>query len=464
MSVRRSLIVLAAIALLLPVVVSVVNANQAVSEQASRQATISNLETYTVQPGHAELTVSALGAVEADEVTDLSFTVSGRVESIFVAEGDYVLAGDPILMLENEAEQIAYSQAILNLEIAHHQYEDTAEVDQDDIRVAEASVQAAWGAYQAVDDLVTEDDIRAAELRYQAAQQALLTAEQARRVANIDENGIALLDAQIGEAGFELEIARLELEELRTANQGQLGAAYASVMQAQQSLEQVRSGSDIHDLERARLRIDAELTDLANAEDAFYDTILTAPYDGVVSQLDVEMGQVVTAGTRIAQVTDVEPLHLEAEIDEVDISQVNEGMIASIEIDALDDLQLPGELIEIAPQGENRGGLVNYEVELDFTETHPELRAGMTAEAFVVIESREDVLVVPNAFIRRDRSDATRGFVSALNADGTLREIEVEMGLRGDDFTEILGGLRQGDQIARDLSGIDNTTNLFGGE
>lgn len=461
MSVRRSLIVLAILALALPVIVSAVTANQAATEQAQRQEAVANLERYIVEPGRVELTVSARGRIEADEVTDLSFTQSGQIHTLFVAEGDYVLAGEPLVMLDNEMEQIAYSRSVLNLEVAHLRFTDTREVDLDDVRVAEARVQAARSAYQAVDDLVTDDDVRAAELRYQQAEQALIAATQARRVASIDANGIALLDAQIGEASFNMEIARLQLEELRGSNRGELGAAAAGITQAEQELERVRAGATEFQLERAQINIADALTNVQQAEEDFYDTIIVAPFDGVVSRLDVELGQIVNPGELIVQMTDITPLHMEGQVDEVDISEVGEGMTARVEIDPLDDLPIQGEVSDIAPQGRSVNGIVNYDVDFDLTEENPDVRAGMTAEAFIVVESADNVLVVPNAFIRRNLSDSSAGAVSTLNPDGTLREIEVEIGLRGDDFTEVRAGLSEGDLIVRDLSGIDNTTSFF---
>lgn len=91
MSVRRSLIVLTLITLLLPVVVLAVRANQPAAEPHT-----STLQTMTVSPGLVEVTVSALGRVEADRETRLSFTSSGRAAEVTVRTGDAVQEGDPL--------------------------------------------------------------------------------------------------------------------------------------------------------------------------------------------------------------------------------------------------------------------------------------------------------------------------------------------------------------------------------
>lgn len=464
MSVRRSLLILAILAIVIPLVVTLVSASQISNQQAEQAAFAEALQTHPVEMGRVERVVEALGSVEADEVVDLRFARSGRIADVFVKEGDYVDAGTPIAMLENESEIIAYEQALTNLTIAELRYLDTADVDEDDIRIAEAAVQSALGAYQAVQDRVTDEDIAAAELRYQETVEAFRAAEEARRNAGgLNREGIDMLDARIGEASFNMEIARLEVEELRNANEGELGAAYGRVVQAQRQLDQVRAGADEFDLARREVDILEAEASIDDAREAFDDTILLAPFAGYVSAMDVEVGQVVDPGTRIVEMTDVTPLVVEADIDEVDIRDVSVGMPARIEVDALDDQEFAATLDYVAPEGRDVGSVVNYEVEFTLIDQDPAIRAGMTADANVVLEIREDVLVVPNRFVRRDPRDETRGVVSLLEADGTLTEREVALGLRGDANTEIVSGLTVGETVAIDPDNVNNVTSFFGG-
>jgi multidrug efflux pump subunit AcrA (membrane-fusion protein) len=91
-------------------------------------------------------------------------------------------------------------------------------------------------------------------------------------------------------------------------------------------------------------------------------------------------------------------------------------------------------------------------VRVRLDDADPHVRMGMTAEATAVVESRQNVLVIPNQYIRLDRV-LDKAYVSVPEPDGTLREIEVTLGLQGQDTSEIVAGLREGNVIAVRLGG-----------
>jgi HlyD family secretion protein len=101
---------------------------------------------------------------------------------------------------------------------------------------------------------------------------------------------------------------------------------------------------------------------------------------------------------------------------------------------------------------------VNYDVELTIDADDPRVRVGMTAEANIIADQRENVLVIPNLYIRLDRS-ADRAFVNILR-DGVVEEVEVQLGLQGQDASEVISGLREGDVIVVDTSG-DGLSSFF---
>jgi multidrug efflux pump subunit AcrA (membrane-fusion protein) len=103
---------------------------------------------------------------------------------------------------------------------------------------------------------------------------------------------------------------------------------------------------------------------------------------------------------------------------------------------------------------------VSYDVKLLLDDIDNRVRDGMTAEAAVIVEARNDVLVVPNIYIRLDRRNE-QAFVNVLKEDGTLEEVEVDLGLQGQDNSEVLAGLSAGDVVALDLAG--DAFSLFGG-
>jgi HlyD family secretion protein len=122
-----------------------------------------------------------------------------------------------------------------------------------------------------------------------------------------------------------------------------------------------------------------------------------------------------------------------------------------VQLDALPRVSLPALLEQIALVGRNDGGIVSYDVKVTLDSSDPRARVGMTAEATIVVEERKDVLLIPNLYIRLDRQ-TDQAYVNVLRDDGSVEEVEVTLGLRGQETSEVLSGLREGDLILIDLS------------
>jgi HlyD family secretion protein len=462
MGVRRSLILLAIFSVLIPVGAFLMASQQAAKEEADRIETLEAMQTYSVQRGTVYVTVPAVGSIRADQVADLSFLASGQIESVLVKDGDYVEAGTPLIQLKNRAQVIRFGQANLNYESAVRQYEDLTTIDENDVLVAEANVQSAKGQYSGVASAVSPETLEAAELQYQQALVAVDGAQKARQNASptLSDESLALLDAGIGEATFNAEIARLKVEELKTSNYGELGAAGARINQAEQQLAQVQAGASEFELAQAQITVDQAEMQLDQAQLNYDRTIMTAPFSGIVSGLSVEVGQRIGAGVPLLQLVDVAPMTLEGSIDEVDLSKVSQGMAAQVEMDALPNVLLDAQISQLAPSGTTQNGLVSYEINLQLNTVDNHIRPGMTAQANIIVQQEADVVLVPNRFIQIDRATGKTS-VNILTADGTMQPREVTVGLRGDDYTEIQSGLRVDETVA--FLPQRASTNPFGG-
>lgn len=457
MSVRRSIMLLTLLMFGVPVFVFGGPASQTDAEAAQ------SLQTYTVQRSDVFVDVSAVGSIDSVQAIRLNFTTAGRVNEVLVQPSDYVVAGDVLVRLEGESSQIAYEQAEIALSLAEIQLAKLSEpVSEDQVEIAQANLDSAWGAYTSLQNSVSSEDIRAAELRYQQALEAQRAAEAQRTEPLYDDRqaSIDLREAQIGAASFNTEIVRLQLESLQQgAGNAELGAAYARVIQAQRELERVQVGPQPTEIERAEiavaqaeLRLERAATDVAALE-------LTAPFDGVVAAVNAEMGSVVGQGIPVVEMVDVSTLTLTVNVDEIDIRQIAEGMSAKVSLDALPSVELPAVIDQIALIGQNEGGIVSYDVRVLLNESDPRVRVGMTAEASIVVEERRDTLVVPNFYIRLDRRTG-KAFVNTLDDDGEVQEVEIVLGLQGRDSSEVLSGLEVGDVIVVDLAG--DRFSLFG--
>jgi HlyD family secretion protein len=463
MSVRRSLILLTLVSVLLPVGVFLISSQQEAHQEANRIQTLEAMQTYTVQQGTVLITVPAIGAIRAQQVADVSFLVSGQVAEILVHDGDFVEAGTPLIQLKNRAQVIRFNQANLNYETAVRQYQDLTTVDENDLKIAEANVQSAKAQYSGIANAVSPETIQSAQLQYDQALIALDGAQKARQNASptLTEESIALLDANVGEATFNAEIVRLRLEDLQSSNSGELGAAAARIHQAEQQFAQVQAGASQFEFDQAQVTIDQAQMQLDQAQLNYDRTILTAPFAGVISGLNVEVGQRISAGVPLVQIVDVTPMTLKGTIDEVDLSQVSNGMNAQVEMDALPNTLLDANIDQIAPSGTTQNGLVTYDITLSLNTLDDRIRPGMTAQANIIVQQETNVLVVPNRFVQEDRQQGTY-FVNILIPDDTLQARAVTLGLRGDDYTEIKSGL-QAKEIVGFLPPQQAAASPFGG-
>jgi HlyD family secretion protein len=448
--------------LAVPALVLSVRAQRAGSQQAAQ--TSANTQFYTVAPGVLTITVSALGAVEADNSARLAFTTGGRVAEVLAQTGDYVVSGDVIARLENTTQQLAFDQAVLAVEMARLRKQDLlAGPDSGQIAVAQANIDAALGSYAAAASSVSPSDLRAAELSYQQALNALENAQTARATASSGqpEQAYQILDAQVGQASFNAEIARLQLEALRSSGGGQAGAAWARVEQARAELAQIQAGPTQAQIDTADAAIAQAEAALERAQTALNETLLGAPFDGVITSLGLEAGALAAPGAAVGTIIDTEPLHVQVDVDEIDVREITEGMQAQITFDALADMVVGARVEQIALVGVNDGGIISYPVTLMLDSAiDPRVRIGMTAEAQVVVATRSDVLLVPNRFIRLDRQ-RDRAFVNLVNAEGLLEEVEISLGLQGANDSEVVAGLRTGDVIAVNVGG--DAIPAFGG-
>jgi HlyD family secretion protein len=446
MSVRRSLFVMAVLVALLPMFFF----NATNTPEPTSNAARDNIQIYEVRTGNVTLSVSAVGSLSPNQSVNLSFLLAGRVQDVFVQRDDYVLADDPLITLDNTLQRLAYEQALLNVERAELSLEDLLTVDPLDIELAQSAVDSAWGSLISVNNSVSDADIQAAELSYQQAVEALDIATVERDRA--PDTQYETLNAQVGEASFNAEIARLQLEELRNATAPQANAAYSAVLQAQAELERVKAGATDFEIDAAEIAIQQAESQLEQTRINYERTTLRAPFDGVISAVNVETGALIAPGLATLELTDVDPLRLVIQVDEIDIGLIDEGLPVRVELDALQGVEYPATVETIASVGTNQGGIVSYDVEVIFDEIDPRARVGMTAEAIVIINEVTGVLNVPNLYIRIDRADG-QAYVNTIDEDGNITEVPVELGLRGQTNSEIVSGLNEGDLVAVQLGG-----------
>jgi HlyD family secretion protein len=448
-------------AILIAAVVSVVVWRARVAAQPEEET-----RSAVAERGTMLVAVSASGSVEPHARVGLTFELPGRVAEVAVKVGDAVEAGDVLARLETDrlALQVQQSQAALasveaqlaqlragprlqevetaeaNLRAAQAQVSGAAagrdqleaEAGGADIAAAEAEVASARLQQKVAQDAYDRIDKRDTEKKEQAnynlyAANEALAAAQARLdqvLVGADPDQIRAARANVWAAAAQRDAAQAQLDLLLAgATDAQIAAAEAQVAQAQATLE----GAQLS-LEQATLR---------------------APFDGVVAEVNVAVGEIAATGLPAITLIDAPRFRVVVRVDEIDVGRLAEGRTAEVTLDALPGAQITGTVERIAPAATIESGVVYYDVVIGLAPTDVPVRADMTANATILVEELTDVLKVPTWVVRVDR-DTGQTYVNRRVADGDQGDVErvdVQLGVRHGGFAQVLDGLAEGDEV-----------------
>ncbi|MEP7290050.1 MAG: efflux RND transporter periplasmic adaptor subunit [Chloroflexota bacterium] len=443
-------IVIAAIVAAFVILQPQVQASTAQSGQgaAARNATtITNR--VTIDKGNVVLTVSATGSIVATQASSLTFDTTGIVRQILVKEGQKVDAGQTLASVDDSSQQSAVKQAELNLQAAQSALNKVLQpVDANTIAVAEADVKAAEGSYQSKASSVTAADLAAGQAKIQQAQSDFDYATKLMKGAGgqygTDDPNYKLAQAQAGQASFNLANAQLSLQ---SAQQGSsLKSAQANIALSQAKLAQTKAGPTQSDIDLAQQNVVTAQFQLDQAKQTLAKTVLTAPYAGVVNQITAKVGQPASGTAMI--LTDLNTLYANINVDESDITQIAPGQKIDLTVDALPGVDIKGKVDRIYPIADSTAAVITYPVHITLDKMTQTIRAGMTANATINVKEVDNVLRVPNNYLKSNRTTG-QTTVNVVNPDGTgVTAVPIKLGLAGADYTEIIEGLNPGDTVA----------------
>ena len=228
---------------------------------------------------------------------------------------------------------------------------------------------------------------------------------------------------------------------------------------AQATLGSLLEGPDEFDLTIAAKQVELAGLSVQLARQVLEDAQIRAPFSGVVSEVNVNLGEPVMPGTPVITLIDDREYRLEVDVDEVDIARVKEGQLVESTLDALPGEVVTGRVERIAPTATDVGGVVTYRVRVALDPTPSPLRAGMTAVVVITVDAIDSALLVPNWAVRLDRRTG-EAFVNVRNLEGAVEEVNIVVGLRNDAFSQVLSGLQVGDEVV--VSQEREAFSLFG--
>ncbi|WP_105400093.1 HlyD family secretion protein [Neorhizobium sp. T7_12] len=254
--------------------------------------------------------VSTDDAYVEGDIAVISPKVSGYVAKVNVVENQAVKAGEPLVTLDDGDYQLA-------------------------LRKAQTAIQSANLAVSRIDAQIVGGE---AALKQAQAQQGAL--EAAVRGAEITQKRATSLQASAVGTAAALDNAEIALEQAR-AN---LVAGQAAVASAQANIGLLRAQRDeavntIHTQELARDQAQRDLN----------FTVLKAPYDGVIGNLSVQTGDLVSTGKRLASLVPLTELYIEANFKETQLGNLQPGSKVRVHVDAYEDHNITGTVVSIAP-------------------------------------------------------------------------------------------------------------------
>jgi RND family efflux transporter MFP subunit len=442
------------------------------------------IDAARVRRDNLEIALPVTGLFETRSV-EMSFEIPGRVAAVYAREGQVLGAADPIAAVDDrelvaaaeQAEAAARAasseaqRARTQVEVAQQESERARaamEAAQQQSRQAEAAWRAAQANLAQVRAGARESDLQQAEALVAAARANL---EQARR--NFEAHDRLYREGAISRA--HLDVARTQLDtaeaqyrqvsaQLQSLRAGArpeaVTAATEQVRQAEAawaaSLANVRQAEAAwrSSLVGVRQAQTVALSAEANAEQAAAAARsararagrarLVAPFDGVVTRINLNVGMVVGPGVPVVSVAE-QGGWVSADVDEADIGNVRVGMPARVTADAYPGRTFSGRVTRIGRQVEVQlggGRVVRVRVNLD---EPAGLRVGTSVDVDLILRTVRDVVVAPVEALVAVGDGAPRVYVVE---DGVLRRRDVRTSASNDLYVVVAAGLREGELVA----------------
>ncbi|MEO1667926.1 MAG: efflux RND transporter periplasmic adaptor subunit [Chloroflexota bacterium] len=437
---------------------------------AQRGADVEILDEFTVEPDSLIVSVSATGVIEPERSVDLAFELSGPVanicgredddlaQRICIQEGDSVRQGDILAQLDADELEAAVREAEIALELQELALESLVAPPREvDIIAAEAAVAAAEASIPAAGFGPTREQVEIARVQAELSRNQLWQTQLNRDI--ILSTGREFYDGNVGEiqqegavsaAEFGVDIAEAQIEAtIRSGGgAGAIASAEAQLVASQIALENLLEGPDDVDLLRFEIQLDQARLSLESARSALEDSQIAAPFDGVVAQYNLTPGEDPPVDQPAVQIIDNSAFYVELGIDESDVVDIAVGQSVSLRLDALPEAEISGTIERIAITPDPTSTTVVYRARVRLDPTEANVRVGMSTTATIVTRELNDVLIVPNRFIRVDR-DSQQAFVTIQRPDERFEEIPVVLGERNAQISQIVSGVEPGQRIVQ---------------
>lgn len=452
--------------------------------------------------------VSETGTVKISEKLNLGFESSGRIEKIYVKVGDQVKTGQELVKLDTDQLNIQLREALAALEVIQAQKTDT-QISLDNayqsLKDAEAEAKKNLDKTYNNSLAVLDDSYSKLYATYSIVyeiQQRYFSSYQGQSgdfidnkdiIKNsLDKTKIYLADAKKNPQGEKIESIFADFEKLILAAKDALNkiidivrsigfsdlvlstdktsldtqrtyisTAYSNIISSQQEIATTKTTNEtkIHNAQSQVSSLENQLKEnqgglyeakinqaqaqISLLQNQIQDAVLKSPTDGQITEINKKEGETVQPTDSIITFLPSGPFQIEIDIYEEDIVKIKIGDPTDIILAAFPDKKFLGEVILINPAEKLIDGVVYYEVTIDFKENTEGIKPGMTADVVIKTGEKENVLIIPKAAVKKTDNKT----IVNVFRNNKIEEREVEIGLKGNDFFEVISGLQEGEEV-----------------
>jgi HlyD family secretion protein len=366
-----------------------------------------------VESGSIARSVVATGKVEPLSKVDVKSKASGLIKYLYVNTGDRVREGQLLVELDKETleAQLKEAKAVL--------------------KSAESSLQEMESQGKTL-----QANLRRAQLEAESRDYEFLAAEHSRQRELFNQGLISKSDFD-------------------SIEQKMLAAGTAQrTLQATVSVREAEIEQNSSTIEKVRAAVIQAQAQAERAEENLKYASIRSPIDGVVLSREVEVGDAVSSilqlgsnATLIMTLGDVSDLYIKGKVDETDIGLVQLGQPVRITVDAYKNRTFQGKVFRIAPMGIEKDNVTRFEVRVSITNDLDLLKANMSANAEVILEEHHGVLLVPESALIYNEKRETFVELPDVSTKTGRRQVPIKIGLGNGAKTEILSGLKPGQQV-----------------
>jgi len=352
-----------------------------------------------VERGDLAKSVVATGKVEPITKVEVKSKASGIVTKLYVDAGNRVKKGQLLAQLDKEEIQ--------------------AQVDQSRaaLQAAEANLISSQADWQRAKVDAEGPDVPLLKRAYD-------------RALNMAKDGVVSQSA-LDDANKDYQLA---------LNKQNVAKAQVTVSQAK--------------IAQSQAQVTQDKANLQQLEEQLGYTDIVSPLDGVVLSRDVEMGDAVSSilvlgstATLVMTLGDTSQVYVKGKVDESDIGRVYLGQAARIKVESFKDKTFNGVVTKISPMGVEKDNVTTFEVRVSINNPGGELKAEMTANAEIILEEHKSVLQIPEGALIYDKDKKASVEVPDPKAKDGMRKVAVNIGISNGARTELLSGLKEGDQV-----------------